>query len=480
MLHPLCRLSAVRLARMIREGEVSSREVVEAHIARVGEVNPRLNLVVATRFAEARAEASAADVRLRDESPERLPAFHGVPCTVKECFAVRGMPHTSGLVSRRGVVARKDATAVARLRAAGAIPLGVTNTSELCMWMETHNHIYGRSRNPYDSGRIVGGSSGGEGGIVGAGASPFGLAADIGGSIRMPAFFNGVFGHKPTGGLAPSTGQFPSAHGDARRLLTTGPIARRAEDLWPLLRLVAGPDGEDPSCRGDLRLGDPETVRIEDLTVLHVPSNGVKDPSAELREAQRRAVAALGRAGARVERPSFPALRHSMFIWSSRLSAGGGPTYAELLGGGRPIRLWWEILRSLWGGSPHTIPSLGLAALEKIPPLLPDHRADFVALGETLRRELVERLGERGVMLFPSFPRPAPRHHTPLFPPFQWLYTCIFNALELPSTQVPLGLNPRGLPLGVQVVAGPGKDHLTVAVALFLERIFGGWVPPPR
>src|SRR5207237_4871758 len=147
------------------------------------------------------------------------------------------------------------APTVGGLRAAGAIPLGVTNLSELCMWMESNNRVYGRTGNAYDPRRTAGGSSGGEGAIVGAAGAPFGLGSDIGGSIRMPAFFNGVFGHKPTGGLVPNSGQFPMAHGPALRYLTTGPIARHAEDLMPLLRILAGPDGDDAGCVA-MELGD--------------------------------------------------------------------------------------------------------------------------------------------------------------------------------------------------------------------------------
>src|SRR4051812_38877312 len=252
----LRRLSAVELAALIRGRRISSREAVEAHIAQIARVNPVLNAVVRERFDEARAEADAADAALARGDVDMLPPLHGVPCTIKECFALRGMPHSAGLRARRHVVAARDATAVARLRQAGAIPLGVTNTSELCMWMESNNRVYGRTNNPYDASRIVGGSSGGEGAIIGAGASPFGLGSDIGGSIRGPAFFNGVFGHKPTGGLVPGTGQYPLARGAALRYLTTGPLARRAEDLMPLLRVLAGPDGHDGGCEA-MPLGDP-------------------------------------------------------------------------------------------------------------------------------------------------------------------------------------------------------------------------------
>lgn len=472
---PLLTLSGTRLARMIRTREVSCVDVVDAHIRRVQQVNPVLNAVVEDRFDEARQEARKADEQVRQDASS-LPPFHGVPCTIKEAFALQGMPNTSGLVARKGLLAKKDATTVARLRAAGAIPLGVTNVSELCMWMESNNNVYGRTNNPYDPKRTVGGSSGGEGAIIAAGASPFGLGSDVGGSIRMPAFFNGVFGHKPTGGLVPNTGQFPVAHNEARRYLTTGPLCRRAEDLYPLLRILAGPDGIDHCL--DTALGDPSSVLVRRLTVLDVTDNGVIGVSEDLKEAQRRAGDALAAAGARVRRVRIRALERSFEIWSSMLEAAGGPSFAQWMGEGTAIQPVRELLRWMVSRSPHTLPAIGLALVEQIPKLLPTGAKQLVQEGLLLRRELVERIGPQGVMLYPSYASPAPRHVEPLLPPTRWIYTAILNAMELPATQVPLGLNRRGLPLGVQVVATHGNDHLCLAVAQHLERAFGGWVPP--
>ena len=140
----LLSLSAARLAEMIRNREISSLEVVEEHIDRAKEVNPIINAIVKDRFSEARAEAEKADKQLKKNDNE-LPPLFGVPCTIKECFALKGMPNASGLLARKDVVSQSDAPTVARYRAAGAIPLGVTNTSELCMWMETNNRVYGLS-----------------------------------------------------------------------------------------------------------------------------------------------------------------------------------------------------------------------------------------------------------------------------------------------------------------------------------------------
>lgn len=471
---PLLLDSATRLAARIRAREVTSREVVEAHIARIQEVNPRINAVVAHRFEQARAEASRADEQVERVPPEDLPPLHGVPCTIKESFALEGMPNTSGHVSRRELRATSDAVTVARLRAAGAVPLGVTNVPELCMWFETHNRIYGRTNNPYDPRRIAGGSSGGEGAIVGAGGSPFGLGADIGGSIRMPAFFNGVFGHKPTGGLVPNTGQYPVAENEALRYLATGPLARRAEDLFPLLRILAGPDGVDTGCDGAL-CGDPAEVDLSTLTVVSVEDGATED----LLDAQARAAEALARRGAKVRHAGKGLFAHAFEIWSAALSAAAGTPFGVLLGGGEPVQTGRELLKWAVRRSSHTLPALAFAGVESLVTLTRGRNARLVALGRELREEVVELIGPRGVMLYPPHPRPAPFHYRPLLWPFDARYTAIFNVLELPVTQVPLGLNAQGVPLGVQVAAVHGHDHLTVAVALELERACGGWVPPP-
>ena len=472
----LLHLSATRLATLIREGSVSSLEVTRAHIERIQRVNPSLNAVVCDRFDAALEEAARADAR-RALSPDDLPPLHGVPCTIKEAFALEGMPNCAGLAARRSLRSREDATAVARLRRAGAIPLGVTNVSELCMWMESSNTVYGRTRNAHDPGRTSGGSSGGEGAIIGAGGSPFGLGSDVGGSIRMPAFFNGVFGHKPTGGLVPSTGQFPVAENEALRYLTSGPLARRAEDLMPLLRILAGPDGKDPACVA-MKLGDPKDVRLEGLRVVHVPDNGMTRVDPALVDAQERAADALRQRGAHVVRARVDQLRSSLEMWSSMMSAAGGTAFGTLLGNGEPIDALAQLARWAVGRSPHTLPALALTLIEKVPALMPGRTEKMVALTRALRHDVVSLIGEGGVMLFPSYSMPAPRHHRAFFPPVDWAYTAIFNVLELPVTQVPLGLGARGLPLGVQVVGVHADDHVTIAVAEALEEIFGGWVPP--
>ena len=468
----LTQRSAISLAAAIRSGETTAREVVDAHLALLERVNGDLNAVIAPRFDEARAEADAADARIA-AGEDDLPPLLGVPCTIKESIAVEGMPNCAGVVARRDVRAERTAPIAQRVLDAGAILLGLTNTSELCMWIESDNRVYGRTRNPYDRGRIAGGSSGGEGAAVGAGISPFGLGSDIGGSIRTPAFCCGVFGHKPSLGLVPLTGVYPEAHGEALRLLVHGPLARRAEDLLPLLEVLAGPDGEDDLAR-EMELGDPAGVSLDGLRVLISHSAFLRPVSGELHGARERAAGALAAAGARVERADLRRLRRAWEIYLAALSDGGSDQgIATLLAeaGAEPLTIR-SVLRR---GGPHTIATRLLAATERLAPR--GRLRKLVEHGRAFADEMAETIGD-GVLLHPSLTGVAPRHGRTIGRPW-WVHTmAVFNLAAVPVTQVPMGLGREGLPLGLQVAAGPGRDHVSIAVALELERVFGGWVPP--
>ncbi len=472
--------SGVALARAIRDRGVTSLAVVQAHVDRARLVNPALNAIVRDRYEAALCEAREADERTSSIHRDDLPPLHGVPCTIKEAFAFEGMPNSAGLWARRDVIATDDATVVKRMRSAGAIPLGVTNISELCMWFESQNKVWGRTSCAYDAARTAGGSSGGEGAIVGAGASPIGIGSDVGGSIRMPSFFNGVFGHKATGGIVPSTGSYPPAHDAVQRFVTCGPIVRRAEDLMPVLRIVAGPDGIEENCT-PCELGDPAAVDMRSLVVFSV-EKGPGAVQGVLIDAQRRAADALAARGAKVERREIRGLSRSLDIWSAMLDEGrgGGSRFRDLMAHGGDFAPWLELAKFPLGRSQYTLPGLLLSVLEELPAKFASRTRRILALGKDLAAELADVLGDNGVLLYPSFPRVAPRHRTPLLAPFQFAYTAIFNVMEMPSTQVPLGLDASGLPLGVQVVAPRRRDHLSIAVAMALETAMGGWVSPKR
>lgn len=468
--------SATQLAARIRSGELTSAEVVEAHIARLREVNPVINAVVCERIADARLESADADREIAAARAagtlDSLPPLLGVPCTIKENFHFAGMPNTAGMVSRIGLKVAEDAPTVARLRAAGAIPLGVTNTSELCMWMESFNKVYGRTNNPWDPARTVGGSSGGEGAIVGSGASPFGLGGDVGGSIRMPAFFNGVFGHKCSPGLIANEGQFPGPSGNIDRHLSTGPLCRRAEDLEPLLRILAGPTAD--------RLKPVADVDVSKLRVVQFARELAISPDIDQMGARDRAMRALIAQGATPEAVHLPLMAKALELWSAMLAtAGSEHTFADMLFGSKsPRRALAEFGRLAIGRSDHTFPLIALALFERLPEWTPARTRRLREQALTLKRQLEDTLRDDGVLVTLPYPTVAPKHYHALLPPFNFVNCAIFNALSLPGTSVPTGLNADGVPTGVQIIASEGMDHLGVAAAVALERAFGGWTLP--
>jgi fatty acid amide hydrolase 2 len=467
---PLTQLSAIALAGLIRSGETTSAEVVEAHIAVLERIADH-NALAADRFDLARNEAVEADARIASGEIE-LPVLLGVPATIKELIAVEGMPHSGGFPHRRRFRERADAPVVARLRAAGAIVLGVGNTPGPFYWFETNNRIYGRTSNAYDASRTAGGSSGGDGVIVASGGAPIALGSDMGGSIRIPAFMNGIFGHLPSPGLVPLTGHFPMPSGEFRRTLNLGPLARRAEDLAPVLRIISGPDGHDPYTAG-LALGDPNTVAMPGLRVL-VPTDSSTLPLRPvIKQAVDQAMVALEDAGAEVEEVSLSGMR-----WAFTQFLAVASSELDL------FTSWSDMMaptKARRGRTPLLVaaPSRVLQAVDAAPVRALRARAARRLIDAARRAsdELAEAMGD-GVLLYPPFPRIAPKHRTTIGQPWLATNTAVFNLFGLPVTQVPLGLGDEGLPLGVQVVAAPGHDHVSIAVALELERRAGGWVDP--
>lgn len=480
---PLLLQSATELAKKIRSRQVSAEEVMQAFINRVEEVNAIVNAVVCKRYDNALVEAREVDRILSldpvpKEFSETSKPFLGVPLTVKECFALKGMPQTSGLVSRREIRADHDAPTVDRLKQSGMIPLATTNTSELCMWYESANNLYGRTKNAYDNNRIVGGSSGGEGCIVSSGASLLGIGSDIGGSIRMPAFFNGVFGHRPSRDIVPNEGQYPTASGGQIDLLATGPICRYAADLVPVLKIMAGPSVASLKLDIQVDLSKVNVFSMEDDGGSLLTSR--VDP--QLKEAQSKAFKYLQSKAASAKAVELNLMKYSLEMWLAKMVAGNGTKFAVLMAGGeetgQSVNCFLELAKRLFGLSNHTLPAIGLGIMEALTRESDPSILKLLSMLQTLREQLCTLLGEDGVLLYPSHPCPAPYHNQPLCMPLNFAYTGIFNALGLPVTQVPLGLGKEGLPLGMQVVAAPYQDHLTLAVAAELEKGFGGWVSP--
>jgi fatty acid amide hydrolase 2 len=467
------RASAGALADAIREQRIGARDVVEAHIAVLEGTQPRTNAIAVSRFDAARAEADAADARIAAASSEdRLPPMLGVPCTVKEMIGIEGMPHTAGLLARRGHRATATAPAARRLIDAGAIVLGTTNAAEVGIWIETNNRVYGLTRNAYDRRRTAGGSSGGEAVAVAVGGSPLGLGSDMGGSIRIPAFFNGVFGHKPTAGLVPNTGMFPDTTGDIGQLLTIGPMTRYAEDLMPVLRTIAGPDRQDPFVRA-VTLGDPKDVTMKGLSVVIGDDTSFVPISREMRDTRDRAADALADAGAQIRRVSLKSMRRATELFLTASAELAGRLDHIIVEAGSPPATALNLLRRTEG---HNVMTALTLLAERLP--RPAGRTRRVmAAARALTAEVEGVIGD-GVMLHPPYRHTAPRHYTTIARPWLQSACSVFNVMGLPVTEVPLGLNRRGLPLGVQVAAQRDRDHLTIAVAQLLEWTVGGWTPP--
>lgn len=477
--HPALHASAMELADWIRTGRMNSVDVVGAHIRRIRVVNPHINAVVQERFDAAMDEAQRADEAVAGGRAADLPPLLGVPCTIKESFRVRGLPQTAGVVARRDAIAPDDGPLVTRLQDAGAIVLGTTNVPEGLMWFDSYNRIYGMTENPHRRGHVAGGSSGGEGAIIAAAGSPFGLGSDVGGSIRLPSTFNGVVGHKPSPGRLPLSGQWPGSPGPVGRYNTAGPMGRRVGDLRALLRVLQGPDGVDPNVDAPalpplaaVPALDPGRTRV-----LVVEEIGYVHPDRQVRGGLRRAAEALKGRGFDVS-PWAPKLfRKALDIWSAMMNDATG--FEEILAVDRDQ---WSLARELlvrWplGRSEHIFPSLGLAAIERLDSLIAGRLAAGQAAGVQLKALLEETLGDDGVLLAPVFPRPAPRHHLALRWFYAFAYTAIFNVMQLPCTAVPVGFSRKGLPLGVQVVGAELQDDLTLSVAEHVEAAMGGWRP---
>jgi amidase len=328
VLPTLTATTVTSLALGIRRKEYSVAEVVDAHLARIAEVNPKLNAVVAITAERARAAAAAADRAVA--KGERLGPLHGIPMTVKDSFDVAGVISTAGTTGRRGFRPPQSATAVQRLEAAGAILLGKTNTPEFTLGVETDNLVYGRTNNPWDPARTPGGSSGGSGAIVAAGGAAFDLGSDTGASIRVPSHFCGVAGIKPTSGRVPRTGHIISPEGYLQAWTQLGPLARSVDDLATVLQVISGPDWRDASTV-EMPLPDHARVALDSVRVAWHADNGIRTPTPAVSKTVTDAVAALGAAGVRVSEDRPPDLLEGFQLALGLYAADGGAWIKRLV-----------------------------------------------------------------------------------------------------------------------------------------------------
>jgi len=453
--------SATDLAKAIRTKEASSQEVTDAYLARIEAVNPQLNAVVQLTADTAREQARRADEALA-RGEVRGP-LHGVPMTIKDSLDTAGVITTAGTSGRASFVPAQDATVVARLRAAGAILLGKTNTPELTLSAETDNLVYGRTNNPYEPSLIPGGSSGGAAAIVAAGGSPFDLGSDTGGSIRQPAHFCGIAGIKPTSGRVPRTGHIVSFDLGALDALTQiGPMARFVQDLVLILPIVAGPDWRDPAVV-PMPLGDPSVVDFKGLRAAFYTDNGVASPTPETAEVVLQAATVLRDAGVAMEEDRPPGIERVAGLWQQLAVADGGAWIRRLLQEAETTEV-------------HPMLENRFLSHESI------SSAEFTALLTRLdrvRSAMISFLEKYDLIVCPVNAYPAMPHGTTSDRSASFSYTRIYNLAGWPGAVVRGGTSPEGLPIGVQIVARPWREDVALAAAQQIETALGGWQRPP-
>ncbi|HEX3594681.1 MAG TPA: amidase family protein [Polyangiaceae bacterium] len=499
------KLGARELASRIARGDLTSSEVVAAHIERIESVNPLLNAVVVKRYDEAREEAAELD--RKRAAGEALGPLHGVPMTIKECLDFGGLPSTYGVIAHRHDFPGKDDPYVARFRKAGAVILGKTNVAQLLMFVETDNPVYGRTQNPWALDRSPGGSSGGEGAIIAALGSPLGLGTDIGGSSRNPAAACGVVGFKATAGRLPDHGRGSMPIGQLAIQSQLGVLGRKVEDVVLATEIANG--GREPGDDGR-PLGDPAAVDLSKLVVGYYTDDGVLPACGAAVRAVREAREALQSRGAMVVPFAPPHMMDSLALFHEILAGDGARGMRQFLDGS-PQDFRIKRLTTM-AATPR--PALGLvfklmrlSKRRKLEALLRSAgRHDTsshwhaVASLEDYRAKVLAALDRAApapidVLLSPAMALPALRHGATRELGVVGAYSAIYNVLGYPSGVVPFTRvfeseqtitsrssdlmdraaleterDSAGLPIGVQVAARPFREHVVFAVMQALEQ----------
>jgi Asp-tRNA(Asn)/Glu-tRNA(Gln) amidotransferase A subunit family amidase len=454
------------VAGKIRTKEISPREVVEAHLARIEKLQPTLNAFVHVDAEGARRKALAAVTSvLRGDA---VGVLHGVPISIKSCIDVAGWACPAGSRLRADYVASEDAVLVSRLRAAGAIFIGNTNVPEFLMAYETDNALSGKTSNPWEVSRSAGGSSGGEAAAIASGCSMGGVGSDGGGSVRVPAHFCGISGLKPTPGRIPGTGHFPRGAGAFAWLGVVGPMARTVADVRTLFDVMKGPAADDAlsSAIEARSFGERE---LGGMRVGILESDALGNVTAETTEAVKRAAMLLSKTFT-VEPFQLKGLEQAIELWWFFF----GPMIAHLfepMVEGRDAELS-SMFREY----------LSVARLKTEPTV--DEFMGACVRRDILRAKIIKQMRDVPILLSPVCAAPAFQHGEGNWQPgcgyrdtmrhAQWL-----NLAGFPGASVPMGFSAEGLPIGVQVIGRPNEDELVLAVAEILETARGTWKAPP-
>ncbi|WAH37772.1 amidase [Alicyclobacillus dauci] len=443
----------------LKEHAFSSEELILAHIDRIQKLQPIINAVTHERFEEARREARAAD-QLRMRGDENLPTLLGMPISVKEMYAIQGLPWTGGVHRHRDRIATKDAEAVHRVREAGAVVLCKTNTSTLTMTHETDNVLFGRTSHPLDPTRTPGGSSGGEAALIASYGSAWGIGSDLGGSIRLPAHLCGICGIRPTHDVIPTDGEYPS-YPHHLHMNSAGPLARTVQDVRLLYEVLS-------HRKADTYL---DGVKVHWLaSVAEAPVDN--DMLASLGEIVREVSQAIP-----VE-PADGALLHGVVqLWQSVILSDGGQATIEEIREGESFSLEYELMRALFGRRIYHKWILALLFGAKYVARSKRSLDDLMKEISLLRAQFNAVIGDRGVLLMPVFPWTAPKHGKIANTVYSnrghriLPYLVLANALGYPAMTVRAGIASNGLPFGIQVVGGEHGENEVFAVAELIEQI---------
>jgi Asp-tRNA(Asn)/Glu-tRNA(Gln) amidotransferase A subunit family amidase len=457
---------AHELARLLRRKRISCSELVRAHLQRIEKLNPALNAFVSIDGDRALEAARAADARIAAGSD--LPPMLGVPISIKSCIDTAGLRAEGGSRLRAGYVATSDAPLVHRLKAAGAIVLGTTNTPEMLLAYETDNLLYGRTSNPWDLSRTAGGSSGGESAAIASGMSAGGIGSDGGGSVRVPAHFTGICGLKPTPGRIPGTGHYPECIGPWAYMGVVGPMARTVEDLRALFAITAGADDGDPMAAPAPPSEQKWKIRGARIGVLAIEADS--PVSAETMQALNAAAGVLEDAGAILELFRLPKLHDLLAIWRMIFVSAAD---VMIRSGNLDQTQLSPIVHDF------------LSYAQTLQLLTPYSLLSGLMDRDRFRAGVLRAMRPYSAVLAPVCSGPAfchgeggwgPSHPSDYIQTMR--YAQIANVLGLPGAVVPVSRSVDKIPIGVQVLSCPYGDEVVLDVAAAIESNFGFQRPP--
>ncbi|MBY6199259.1 amidase [Vibrio hangzhouensis] len=451
-------LTASQMKQALMANKVTSEQLVLACLTQIEINNPKLNAVFQVQKEEAIEQARLADKALK--SGKAVGALHGIPFTIKDLFETKDVVTTAGSVMFKDYSPVEDATIVKRLKAAGAILIGKTNTPELALSDECNSPVYGRTNNPYDLTRTPGGSSGGAAAAIAARMIPFDLGSDIGGSVRLPAHFCGICALKPTHGRIPTTGHIPS-YGDAfSQFNHVGPMARSVDDLELLLSVLNGPDWKDPLAH-DVPLLSSKEVNVSGLRIGYYTDDNLVKVPAPFKAAVNKAVEALKQVGCSTSHQLPEQVQFGGEILVEHFLYDGSKHLRDFVNANKPELMGEELKAWL---------SLGTDATVE------DAQRANSRLAE-LRNGMIKVFEHADVLIAPVAPVVAFKHGAADGTADSSMMQA-YNLNGWPVASIPVALSEEGMPIGIQIIGRPWKDEEVLAVARTIERSLGEFPAP--